>query len=171
MLGAIGYEAGGTKFHARVDMIESRLRAIVMYPLTGVGLSKAPLSHDPLSFVAPHGNHFTILGIALETGLFGLIAVGTIFVTYLGIMRRNASLPLSGYPVWRGLNEGLTMAFIGFVIFGLTHDVQTNRTMWLVASLAICFWPAFESAAVDSAPQPVRISRLAWVLSRGRTGG
>jgi hypothetical protein len=169
VLGTIGYEAGGTKFQARVDMIESRLRAILMHPITGVGLAKAMLSHDPLSAIAAHGTHFTILGIALETGLLGLAAVGLIFVTFLGILRKNASLPLGSYPAWRALNEGLNMAFVGFLIFGLTHDVQTNRLMWLVATLTICFRPAFESEAVESPPHTLRPSRLAWVLAQGRS--
>jgi hypothetical protein len=167
-LGLIGYEAGGRKFMARVDMIESRLRAIMMHPLTGVGLSKATLSHDPLSPIAAHGSHFTFLGITLETGLLGLAAVGTIFLTYLGILRANARLPLGGYPAWRGVNEGLTIAFIGFIIFGLTHDVQTNRTMWLVAALAVCFRPAFESESREVPPHPMRHTRLSWIISRSR---
>jgi hypothetical protein len=164
VLGAIGYEAGGRKFSARLDMIGSRFRAIMQHPWTGVGLSKAPLSHDPLSFVAPHGSHFTILGITLETGVLGLAAVGIIFMTYLGILRSNARLPLDSYPTWRGLNEGLTMAFVGFIIFGLTHDVQTSRAMWLVASLGVCFLPAFESAARQAQPLPYRPSRLVRVF-------
>jgi hypothetical protein len=168
VLELIGYETSGTKFGARVDMIESRLRAILMNPITGVGLSKAILSHDPLSAIAAHGTHFTILGIALETGLLGLAAVGLVFVTYLGIIRKNASLPLGAYPIWRSLNEGLTMAFIGFMVFGLTHDVQTNRVMWLMATMGVSFRPAFESEAVDAPPQTQRPSRLAWVLSHGR---
>jgi hypothetical protein len=171
VLGAIGYEAGGTKFTARVDMIESRLRAIMLHPITGVGLAKAMLSHDPLSAIAAHGSHFTVLGIALETGLLGLAAVGLIFVAFLGVLRRNAALPLGSYPAWRALNEGLVMAFVGFLIFGLTHDVQTNRVMWLVATLALCFRPAFESEATEAPPQPSRRSRLAWVVAHGRARG
>lgn len=169
VLSTIGYEASATKFGARVDMIESNLRAIQMHPLTGVGLSKTILAHDPLSAIAAHGNHFTILGIALETGVVGLAAVGLIFVTFLGVMRQNASLPLGEYPAWRALHEGLTMAFVGFVVFGLTHDVQTNRLMWLIAALMVCFKPAFESEATQVLPQPPKRTRLAWVLAHGRT--
>jgi len=165
ILVAIGYEGSGAKFDARVDMIGSRLRGILEHPVTGVGLSKARLSHT--GFTNPHGSHFTILGITLETGVLGLAAVGTIFVAYLGIMRRNARLPLHAYPEWRALNEGLTMAFIGFLIFGLTHDVQTNRTMWLVATLTLCFQPAFSDAAAVTPAMPYSPSRLAWVLSHG----
>jgi len=165
VLTAIGYEGSGAKFAARVDMIDSRLRAIVANPVTGVGLSKARLSHS--GFTNPHGSHFTILGITLETGALGLAAVGAIFVAYLGIMRRNARLALHAYPEWRAVNEGLTMAFIGFLIFGLTHDVQTNRTMWLVATLTVCFQPAFSDAAAVTPPMPYSPSRIAWVLSHG----
>jgi len=83
----------------------------------------------------------------------GLLAVSLALIAFLRIMRENTALDLDRNLGWLQLNEGLTMAFIGTIIFGLAHDIQTNRTMWLILALIVSLKPASLSAAAHLAAE------------------
>ena len=146
MLSAIGYNP--EQFPKRIALIESRFQAISDYPIIGVGIGQAGRYTDYLTG-RDEGvvSHFTPVGILAETGILGLLAVSVTMMAFLRIMAENTRLDLDGDSGWLQLNEGLTIAFIGMYVFGLAHDIQTNRTLWLILALIVSLKPASFSAA------------------------
>jgi O-antigen ligase len=127
----------------RMALLETRFGAIADHPLTGVGLGQIGKYVDYMTGTdSGIVSHFTPIGILAETGVLGLLAVSFILIAFLRIMWGNAALNLANNSGWLQLNEGLTMAFIGIMVFGLAHDIQTNRTLWLVLALIVSLKPA-----------------------------
>jgi hypothetical protein len=154
-LASIGFEQ--SRIPARLALLNARFQTISEYPITGVGIGQAG------KYVAfssgtdeASASHVTPLGIFAETGVLGILAVSIILITLLRIVRENVTLNPAQDTGWVQLNEGLIMAFIGMLVFGMTHDIQTNRTMWLIMTLIVSLKPALLSTApaVSSRSQP-----------------
>jgi|GEM_PF-6831539 len=139
---------------ARMGLLEAHLQTIYDHPIIGVGLGQLG---EYVSYMTGDNqvvdSHYTQVGIVAETGVLGLLAVSLALIAFLRIMRENTALDLDRNLGWLQLNEGLTMAFIGTIIFGLAHDIQTNRTMWLILALIVSLKPASLSAAAHLAAE------------------
>lgn len=145
-LNLIGYEQ--SRIAGRLALMEIRFQTVSDHPITGVGIGQAGKYLDYVTGgLEDTASHFTALGILTELGLSGLLAVSIVLVGFLRIMRENTNLNLDRDSGWLQLNEGLTIAFIGMLSFGLTHDIQTNRTVWLILALIVSLKPAFLSVA------------------------
>ena len=127
----------------RMGLLNSHLQVLSDHPIIGVGLGRLG---EYVCYMTGDDqvvdSHYTQVGIGAETGVLGLLAVSLALIAFLRIMRENTALDLDRNLGWLQLNEGLTMAFIGMIIFGLAHDVQTNRTMWLILALIVSLKPA-----------------------------
>jgi hypothetical protein len=144
-LNLIGFEQ--SRISGRVALIRLRFETISEHPFVGIGIGQAGKYTEYVTAGADDAaSHFTALAILTETGVLGLLAVLVVLMVFLGIMLENTKLDLGKESGWLQLNEGLTLAFIGMLVFGLTHDVQTSRTLWLVLALLVAFKPAFLSA-------------------------
>jgi len=148
-LTSIGFEQ--RRIPARLALLDNQFRTTSDNPITGVGIGQVGPYVAYLSGTdKASASHVTPLGILAETGILGILAVSMILVALLRVMRENATLKLAKDSGWGQLNEGLTIAFIGMLVFGMTHDVQTNRTMWLIMALIVSLKPAFLSTASTS---------------------
>jgi O-antigen ligase len=140
-LSVIGYDTD--RLPLRMALMKTRFQMIADHPIIGVGLGQAGKYTDYLTGRNESvGSHFTPVGILVETGVLGLLAVSVIMIAFLRIMKENTTLNLDRDSGWLQLNEGLTVAFIGMYVFGLAHDIQTNRTMWLILALIVGLKPA-----------------------------
>jgi hypothetical protein len=145
-LNLIGFEQ--SRISGRLALMEIRFQTISDHPITGVGIGQAgKYTAYVTGSVEGAASHFTALGILTEMGLLGLLAVSIVLAGFLRIMRENTNLNLDRDSGWLQLNEGLTIAFIGMLIFGLTHDIQTSRITWLILALIVSLKPAFLSVA------------------------
>jgi hypothetical protein len=156
-LTSIGFEQ--RRIPDRLALLDSQVRMVSDHLITGVGVGQAgPYAAALEGSDHAAGTHFTPLGIFAEVGLLGMLAVLMILVALLAIIRENLKLnPVQDFGSarsafrtgWSQLNQGLIIAFIGMLVWGLTHDVQTNRTMWLIMALIVSLKPAFLSTLVD----------------------
>lgn len=145
---AIGYKS--TRIPKRLALLESRLQTIEQRPLTGVGVGQIEqyvLETTAVDHAA--GAHFTPLEIVAETGLLGLSAVALIVLAILQIMQANMRLPFPPGSGWLPIHHGLTMALVGLLVFGLAHDIQTSRTLWLILTLIVGQKRAFLAGAPE----------------------
>lgn len=141
-LAAIGYETD--RVPKRLALLESQFRIISNDPINGIGIGQA-YSFSVATGEYEAGSHFTVLGIIMETGFLGLIAVTVICLTFVKTAWDLANLNLTADSGWLQVYQGLLMGFIGLLVYGLTHDIQTNRTLWLILALLVAFKPAFVS--------------------------
>jgi O-antigen ligase len=138
---AIGYQSA--RVPRRIELLKERLETITAHPITGVGIGQIKTYSIETEADTVHGAHFTPLEIIAETGVLGLMAVIIIILVYLRFLQENTAFALSRDSGWLQLSEGLVIALIGILVYGLTHDVQTNRTMWLILALIVGFKRAY----------------------------
>jgi hypothetical protein len=152
-LTSIGFEQ--RRIPERLALFSGQLQMVSDHLITGVGIGQAgPYAAALAGSDEGTGSHLTPLGIFAEVGLLGILAVSMILVALLAIIRENMRLNPARDSGWRQLNEGLIIAFIGMLVFSLTHDVQTNRTMWLIMALLVSLKPAFLSTTSTQNPGP-----------------
>ena len=144
LLGAFGtFFLFGFNFESiteRWELIQRGLTLFFKHPLLGIGPDRFP-QYSPIANGLYSHPHNTIVAIAAETGVIGLICFLwfslTMFkrITWLFFQGRKGDSPLGTVPVW--VLRGLWYTNISFWVFGLT-DYNFGSTQLLL--IYTMFW-------------------------------
>lgn len=123
---------GNEAFVVREQLNNSAMAAFLQSPVLGVGLGTSPLfdNLEVLNFAMQNQpTHNSFLLTSSETGLIGLILLGTLILS-------------AGYSVWREKTWGLVTPLLSVMVLGISDHyfftLQQGQVMFAVI-LGLCF--------------------------------
>ncbi|GAB7008061.1 hypothetical protein JCM31271_00040 [Halorubrum trueperi] len=128
--------AGSKSLQIRYSLLKTSIEMVEIKPLFGFGLGTFQDYTSTLSrFNQPRGAHSTYLYIGSQTGVVGLLVLGTVFAVILNVIRRGMLMGEKNI-----LNESKRMSLLGsIVIAGLINGIAADVVRWKVFWIGIAF--------------------------------
>jgi len=128
---------GEASLHRRYLLFMEALELFTEHPLLGIGVGNF-MPHSIWVIPVPQVVHNMYLEVAVETGVFGLLALlGTLGLS-LGYFKRAGHLFRERRDFEMALIlEGLRIGFIGLLVAALFLSIQTFFVLWTVMGLSV----------------------------------
>ncbi|MCL4300653.1 MAG: O-antigen ligase family protein [Anaerolineae bacterium] len=133
-------------FRGRSSEVQTGLNMFTDHPFLGVGVGNYPVFYQEYASrlgleqrTSDRKAHSLYVEIAAETGMFGLVTFGGVFVSLLtGLVQARRKLKaLAEYPQWAGWITSVQMSIIAYLISSFFLHGDYLRYLWLLVALGV----------------------------------